>query len=262
MSLRNALNGVFAIYKPTGWTSRDAINYVQNSLSKQLRGDSTKRIRDRDKLKIGHGGTLDPLAEGVLTLGVGSGCKQLHGLLQCSKEYEVQAKLGYATDTYDSEGQVTHKSSGATMSPSQSQVLSVLDQFRGQIQQVPPIYSAISIQGKRAYDYARQGIPLPKPIEPRTVDIHELELLDYYTKDDDTSMRLKVRCGGGTYMRSLVHDIGIELGCYGHMTGLLRTEQGGFTLDDCLTIIDANGNRCISLEDVIAAIGRRKNGHA
>ncbi|KAI9497465.1 putative tRNA pseudouridine synthase 1-like protein [Zychaea mexicana] len=239
-SLRHALNGVFSVYKPTGYTSRDAVNMVQDSLSEQLRlrMDFTKKLKNRDKIKIGHGGTLDPLAEGVLILGVGDGCKKLHDFLHCTKEYLVLAKFGQATDSYDSEGTITH--SGSTSHISRQSLLSILPQFKGEITQVPPIYSAISIQGKRAYDYARQGIALPRPIEPRQVQILALDLVEFH----HPYAVYRVECGGGTYMRSLVHDIGLALGSYSHMTGLKRTRQGTMTIQDALelTMVDDNSN--------------------
>ncbi|KAG2227671.1 hypothetical protein INT45_004713, partial [Circinella minor] len=233
-SLRHALNGVFSVYKPTGWTSREAVNKVQDSLSRQLQArlEMTKKLTQRDKIKIGHGGTLDPLAEGVLILGVGDGCKKLHDYLQCTKEYIVLAKFGQATDSYDSQGTITH--SGSTDNINQQSILSILPQFKGEITQIPPIYSAISIQGKRAYDYARQGIELPKPIEPRKVQILALELMEFH--DNNQQALFRVECGGGTYMRSLVHDIGHALGSYAHMTGLKRTRQNTMTIENSLDI--------------------------
>ncbi|KAI8140859.1 pseudouridine synthase [Fennellomyces sp. T-0311] len=248
-SLRHALNGVFSVYKPSGWTSRDATDAVQNSLSEQLRirAGITKKLKQRDRVKIGHGGTLDPLAEGVLILGVGSGCKKLHEFLHCTK-YEVLAKFGQATDSYDSEGMVTH--TGSTDHITKDVLLSILPQFQGEITQVPPIYSAISIQGRRAYDYARQGVPLPRPIEPRKVNILALDLLEF--QRDHALFR--VECSGGTYMRSLVDDIGRALGSYAHMTGLKRTRQGAVTLHECLQLVDGQGRRHLDLETVVRVL--------
>ncbi|KAI9266908.1 pseudouridine synthase [Phascolomyces articulosus] len=259
-SLRHALNGVFSVYKPTGWTSREAVNKVQDSLSEQLhaRLGMTKKLKQRDKIKIGHGGTLDPLAEGVLILGVGNGCKKLHDYLHCTKEYLVLAKFGEATDSYDSQGTITHH--GSTDHINQQNILSILPQFKGEITQVPPIYSAISIQGKRAYDYARQGIELPKPIEPRQVQILELELLDYQQESQKKEALFRVECGGGTYMRSLVHDIGHALGSYAHMTGLKRTRQGITMIKDTLAISNSHNNlngMAVDLDKVLEIINSK-----
>ncbi|KAI9322189.1 pseudouridine synthase [Dichotomocladium elegans] len=168
------------------------------------------------------------------------------------QEYDVCVQFGAATDSYDSEGTITHVASKDKY-PSLDQLVAALNHFRGEIDQIPPIYSAISIQGKRAYDYARQGIPLPKPIEPRKVRIDSLELVQY--DDDGGDALLRVTCGGGTYMRSLVHDLGLTLGCYAHMTGLKRTRQGPFTLEHCLALVQKGEDgyqhrQLLSLEDV------------
>ncbi|KAI8977900.1 tRNA pseudouridine synthase B, partial [Pilobolus umbonatus] len=173
---------------------------------------------------------LDPLAEGVLVMGVGEGCKGLRGYLQCEKEYLVTAKFGAATDTYDSQGVITHQ--GKTDHMTRELVENTMPMFRGCITQVPPIYSALRMNGKRLYDYARQGIALPKAIEGRQTTIDELEMVEYNV--DECVFRVK--CGGGTYMRSLVNDMAISMGTYGHMTALIRTRQGLFNVDNSLTL--------------------------
>ncbi|KAG1051850.1 hypothetical protein G6F43_005972 [Rhizopus delemar] len=228
--LRNSLNGVFSVYKPKGLNSRKATDYVQLALSNELLGRTSSKLKRNELIKIGHGGTLDPLAEGVLVLGVGSGCKQLSNYLKCNKEYIVTAKLGQSTDTFDSEGKVINQ--GNIDHLTAGLVEETLRAFKGTISQTPPIYSALRMNGKRLYDYARDNIPLPKPIQPRTVLIEEIELVNF--SGDMCSFR--VQCGGGTYMRSLVHDMAISMGTFGHMTGLQRTRQGAFNLNNSLLL--------------------------
>ncbi|KAL0091202.1 tRNA pseudouridine synthase B [Phycomyces blakesleeanus] len=173
----------------------------------------------------------DPIAEGVLAvLGVGSGCKHLHTFLKGNKEYEVEVAFGQATDTYDSEGKVTKF--GSIDNLSAHKVEDALEAFKGNVWQVPPIYSALNMDGRRLYDYARKGVSLPRPIKAREVEIRSIELTGF----DDGKCMLRVGCGGGTYMRSLVNDLGIALGCYAHMTGLKRTRQGQWTWEDALSI--------------------------
>lgn len=111
-------------------------------------------------------------------------------------------------------------------------------------------YSALHIQGKRLYEYARENIPLPVEIKPRTVHIHQLELLEY----NPPHAMFKVECGGGTYMRSLVHDIGLDLQCYAYMSGLLRTRQGGLTLQNALPLVDQDGNNCLQMSSILKAL--------
>ncbi|KAI8640779.1 tRNA pseudouridine synthase B, partial [Parasitella parasitica] len=167
---------------------------------------------------------------GSSVLGLGRSCKQLSSYLECSKEYIVQAKFGQSTDTFDAEGQVIQI--GKTDHLTRELIEKTLPQYQGHVTQVPPIYSALKMNGRRLYDYARQGIPLPKPIEPRRVFIEDIELIDFH----DTECKLRIVCGGGTYMRSLVHDMAISMGTYAHMTALLRTRQGSFTVDDSLKL--------------------------
>ncbi|KAG0171750.1 hypothetical protein DFQ30_000432 [Apophysomyces sp. BC1015] len=251
-TLAQKLNGVFAIYKPKGWTSRAATNKVQQFLSQKLMtsqslenemvNDPKVRIKRRDRIKIGHGGTLDPLAEGVLgkldshtVLGV-----DVSNYMGFSKEYEVTAKFGQATDSYDSDGQVTHQ--GRTDHLTREGLEAVLPRFRGEISQLPPIYSALKMDGKCLYDYARQGKALPRPIEARQVQIYRLDVAQY-TADGCV---LKVESGKGTYMRSLVHDLGLALGTYAHMVGLKRTRQAAWSSTEAIPI-----DKEISLDAVL-----------
>ncbi|CEP16583.1 hypothetical protein [Parasitella parasitica] len=215
---------------PRGWSSRKAVDFVQYALSNEL-WTRQSPLGQKHRLKIGHGGTLDPMAEGVL--GLGRGCKELTDYLECTKEYIVQAKFGQSTDTFDAEGQVMQI--GRTDHLTRDLIEKTLPQYQGHVTQVPPIYSALKMNGRKLYDYARQGMPLPKPIEPRRVFIEDIKLIDFNEKE----CKLRIICGGGTYMRSLVHDIAISMGTYAHMTALQRTRQGRFTIDDTLKL-DSN----------------------
>ncbi|KAL1936021.1 hypothetical protein VTP01DRAFT_155 [Rhizomucor pusillus] len=271
-SLRQAINGVFALYKPRGWTSREATNAVQNFVSRELSKSHT-RLQRKDRVKTGHGGTLDPMAEGVLIIGLGTGCKKLHGFLGCTKvclaltagtileedddlhmilflpkEYHVRATFGAATDTYDEEGEITH--TAPTASLSREAIEAILPKYRGEILQKPPLYSALHVQGKRLYEYARENRPLPVEIKPRPVHIHRLELLEF----NPPHAVFKVECGGGTYMRSLVHDMGLDLQCYAYMSGLLRTRQGDMTLENALPLVDQEGKKCLQMSSILKAM--------
>ncbi|KAI7899056.1 tRNA pseudouridine synthase B, partial [Cokeromyces recurvatus] len=168
----------------------------------------------------------DPLAEGVLVLGVGDGCKQLSTFLQCSKEYIVTAKFGEATDTYDAEGTVIQKCK--TEHLNKQLIQDTLQKFKGHITQTPPLYSAVRLQGKRLYDYARLKLDLPEPIKTRQVFVEDIQLLDFH----ENSCKIRVVCGGGTYIRSIVHDMATQMETCAHVTALIRTRQGDFTIDD------------------------------
>ncbi|KAA1175801.1 tRNA pseudouridine(55) synthase TruB [Marinobacter salinexigens] len=204
------VNGILVIDKPQGVTSNGILQQV-----KRLYGAA----------KAGHTGALDPLATGVLPLCFGEATKFSQMMLDSDKAYVATAKLGVRTETGDSEGAVVSEKpvpSGLT-----AEVLEpVLDQFRGNIQQVPSMYSALKHQGRPLYEYAREGIEIERPARP--VTIFELTLLDIR----ESEMDIAVSCTKGTYIRSLVEDIGEALGCGAHVTALRRTMASGFTLED------------------------------
>jgi tRNA pseudouridine55 synthase len=195
----------------------------------------------------GHGGTLDPLATGVLVIGVGSGTKQLQNYLQGSKKYRATAELGYETTTLDSEGPVTRREPADHVTEL-DQVRAVVPQFVGKIQQVPPLYSALRKDGVKLYEKARKGATVDDvEIEAREVEIHRIEVLSELGADPDAppmaaesgtsrlpKFDLMVECGGGTYIRSLVRDIGYKLGTCATTTYLERTKQGPFTVAESL----------------------------
>ncbi|CAG8520419.1 16182_t:CDS:2 [Funneliformis caledonium] len=222
-------------------------------------------ISQKNKLKLGHGGTLDPLASGVLVIGVNDGCKRLQDYIKCKKIYEAVGMFGFATDTYDSEGKVI--AIGPTEHITKEDISQLLTKFIGDIMQVPPMYSALRIDGRRLYDYARKGLSLPRNIQARSIRIDSLSLLDFTTnhnfqipKTDITItdknnhveninqasypiFKIRVECGSGTYIRSLIHDIGKELGSAAHVVELKRLQQGNFILkkntlewNDCLIL--------------------------
>ncbi|MFN3659694.1 MAG: tRNA pseudouridine(55) synthase TruB [Brevinematales bacterium] len=213
------MNGVLPLKKPSGLSSYDMIRMLQS------------KIRALKRIKIGHAGTLDPMAEGVLLLLIGEATKLFSFLLEHDKVYEVWIQLGIATDTDDSTGNVIATSD---RTPSQGDIASVVARFQGKIWQVPPRYSALKIQGKRAYDLARKGEHVA--LQPRQVDIFEHVLLEY---DEKTKvMHTRVHCSSGTYIRSLARDIGEMLGCYGHVVRLVRTQILGIELDGCVSVED------------------------
>jgi tRNA pseudouridine55 synthase len=178
--------------------------------------------------KIGHGGTLDPAATGVLPVCLGAGTRFAEMVLLGTKEYRVTVTLGTATDTYDSEGQVTDEAEwqGLTLDA----VEAALEQFRGEFEQTPPMYSAVKHQGKRLYELARKGIEVER--KARLVEVKQLDLKRW----EPPELELYVECSHGFYARSLAHDLGRALGSAAHLSGLVRTRAGLFRIEDSHTI--------------------------
>ena len=179
--------------------------------------------------KVGHTGTLDPMATGVLPIMIGGATRFLDYLPESDKGYRAVFVLGKTTDTLDITGTVTAENE---VNASKADVESVLTQFKGRIMQTPPMYSAVSVNGKRLYDLARQGIEVER--EKREVEIKSLELAD--CNENENEYPIDVLCTKGTYIRTLIDDIGRVLGCGAVMTSLVRTYAMGFTLDDCKTL--------------------------
>ena len=206
-------NGIIIIDKPQDWTSMD--------VCAKLRGIFREK-------RVGHGGTLDPMATGVLPVFVGRATRAVEFAGESEKEYVAGLKLGVVTNTQDTTGQVleTHP-----VSVTREEVEEALAPFRGNILQIPPMYSAIKRDGKKLYELARAGKEVDRP--PRPVTIRALEVAEQTGPDAYT---LRVRCSKGTYVRTLCHDIGAALGCGGCMSALRRTEAGGFTLKDAVTL--------------------------
>ena len=181
--------------------------------------------------RVGHAGTLDPMATGVLPVFVGQATKAVSFAEDGKKEYRAALRLGVVTDTQDVWGAVLAE---APVSVSGDELRAVLPRFTGDIEQVPPMYSAIKIQGQKLYELARKGVEVAR--KPRGVTIYDLELLE---QDAAGDWGLRVVCSKGTYIRTLCHDIGAALGCGGCMSALTRTMAAGFTLDEAVTLDDA-----------------------
>ena len=236
------LNGVFAVYKPPGVTSTRLLNSIKYTLSRHQPAPNGAR---RPLVKAGHGGTLDPLAEGVLVVGVGSGCKQLSSYLGSSKCYTVTAQLGSATDTYDADGKVTNEAVAAVVGAvTGTHIREALTTFVGSIQQRPPVYSAVHVNGRRAHQLARSGRTVVIP--EREVEVHRAEVSHYDA--DKAQVVLRLWTGKGTYVRSIVHDLGVALGCYAHVTRLIRDQQGRWVVKRANTIADEQ--EALRMEDL------------
>jgi tRNA pseudouridine55 synthase len=227
--------GILAVAKPADWTSNDVVSYLRGALEREARrrGARPARVgsrRNRGRaVRVGHGGTLDPLATGVLVIGVGRGTKELQSYLAGPKRYTVEGEFGFETNTLDMEGNVTKR--GDAKHITQQALQDVLPQFVGKIQQVPPIFSAIRKDGKKYYQHARQGkVADDMDIQPREVEILSINLLDCQLP----KFTLDVSCGSGTYIRALIRDIGHALDSFATTTRLERTQQGQFSLDDAL----------------------------
>ena len=211
------MDGIIVINKPQNFTSFDVVAV--------MRGVAKTK-------KVGHTGTLDPMATGVLPLLFGNATKAQSLLPDSSKEYIAEFKLGITTDTLDIWGTIKEEK---PVNVSASDIENIIPNFSGNILQLPPMYSAIQKDGKRLYELARQGIEVER--EKRLVNIDTLRLLSY---DENTSTgKLLISCSKGTYIRSLIDDIGSELGCGAVMTSLCRTSACGFTLDNAITIEQA-----------------------
>ncbi|NMG66223.1 tRNA pseudouridine(55) synthase TruB [Azoarcus indigens] len=210
--VRRAVDGVLLLDKPKGLTSNAALQTARRLLN---------------AAKAGHTGTLDPMASGLLPLTFGEATKFSQMLLDADKTYLATVVLGAETDTGDADGEVvrTHP-----VDVSETRLQEVLADFRGEIRQVPPMYSALKRDGKPLYEYARAGIELER--EARVVHIHRLELKAF----SDSGFTIEVDCSKGTYIRSLATDIGAALGCGGHLSALRRTRIGAFTVEEAVTL--------------------------
>lgn len=249
--------GLFAVDKPLGWTSQDVVGKLRHVLEKDAKARNApdnRTKRRRPWMKVGHGGTLDPLATGVLVCGVGAGTNNLQKYLVGSKGYVAEVTLGYQTTTLDADpkGEIVEEKTYDHVT-SREEIDKVLQsKFTGTIQQIPPIFSALKVNGKKLYELGRKGQTAEDvKIESREVVIYDLKLLDdenikQDSNDNDEAkpiqkFRIQVECGGGTYIRSLVRDIGIELETVATMTSLKRTKQGQFLPEHCLQYKQSTG---------------------
>ncbi len=201
------------------WTSFDLVNRVRNTLCKKT---------GIKKMKVGHAGTLDPLATGLMILCTGKATKQIESYQAEEKEYVATLKLGATTPSYDRETEEDNNFDFQFVT--KEMFVDVLKNFEGEIAQVPPVFSAVKVKGKRAFDYARKGESLK--LEPRKVFIRKIDLVSF----DLPTIVIKVVCSKGTYIRSLARDIGEELKCGAYLTGLQRTRIGEFKVENAMTI--------------------------
>jgi len=208
------VDGWLVVDKPLGISSAKVVGAVKYALGAQ---------------KVGHGGTLDPLASGILPIGLGEATKTMPYIVDATKEYAFDVFWGVSTDSDDSEGEILHK--GGSI-PSAADVESVLPEFVGEIEQIPPAYSAIKIDGERAYKLARSGEQVV--MKSRVVEIQSLTIVSHEEIANKTSFH--VTCGKGTYVRSLGRDIALKLGTYGHITALRRLRVGPFALDRAISL--------------------------
>lgn len=213
---------VLCIDKPLGWTSFDAVKRLRGALSRRL---------GLKKIKVGHAGTLDPLATGVMIICTGRATKRIDELQAGVKEYVATLALGATTPSFDLETEID--ATYPTAHITENLVREVLGRFTGAIEQVPPAYSACKIDGRRAYDLARKGREVE--LKAKTLIIDEIELLSFSPQE----ISIRTVCSKGTYIRALARDIGQALGSGAHLTALRRTRVGDITLDNCLSVADA-----------------------
>ena len=206
------MNGIVIVDKPQDWTSQDVTSRLRRVFN-------TRRI--------GHGGTLDPMATGVLPVFVGRATRGVEFFEHAEKTYETVLRLGLTTDTEDITGTVLTEQ---PVSVSEADILQVLPQFRGEILQVPPMYSALKVNGQKLYDLARKGKEVER--QPRPITIHELTFLGFC----EDGVRLRVRCSKGTYIRTLCKDLGAALGCGGCMAQLRRVSAGEYTIQEAVPL--------------------------
>ncbi|TAL89028.1 MAG: tRNA pseudouridine(55) synthase TruB [Candidimonas sp.] len=209
------LDGVLLLDKPEGLSSNHALQRAKRAL---------------DARKAGHTGTLDPFATGLLVCCLGRATKLSAAMLNADKVYHATLGLGEETDTGDLTGHIVFQAPASFQGVSGDDLEQAVTGFRGQIEQIPPMYSALKRDGKPLYEYARQGIELERP--PRTITIHKLEVLSLNGRQAE----IMVHCSKGTYIRTLAQDIGRLLGCGAHLTALRRTQVGPFSLDDAIAL--------------------------
>lgn len=229
------MNGIICVNKPQDFTSFDVVAKLRGILKMK---------------RLGHGGTLDPMATGVLPVFVGTATKACDIMPDSSKSYRAGFRLGEASDTQDVTGKILTRSD---KSVSEAQLLEVIPEFTGKIMQLPPMYSAVQVNGKRLYDLARQGIEVERA--PREIEVEGISLEEYNPLTREGI--LTISCSKGTYIRTVINDIGEKIGCGGIMTSLVRTSSGGFTLADCYTFEEIQQARDEDrLEELILPVER------
>jgi tRNA pseudouridine55 synthase len=211
--VRNAISGALVVDKPVGMTSHDVVQAIRN-------GTNLRRA--------GHTGTLDPRASGVLVILVGPAVRLSEYVSASDKRYQAIIRLGGSTDTFDAEGLVTPTKDPVNVTEAQFE--EALKTFIGEIEQTPPPYSAVKVQGRKAYEMARQGEEVD--LAPRKITVHHLEVLEWTPPE----VVIDVHCSSGTYVRSLANDLGVKLGCGAYLVGLRRTKSGRFSLRDSVPL--------------------------
>ncbi|MYC07089.1 MAG: tRNA pseudouridine(55) synthase TruB [Chloroflexi bacterium] len=215
-SQKPQIDGILNIHKPYGMTSMDVVRRVKRA------------VRQR---RVGHGGTLDPIATGVLPVFLGQATRLMEHVVGGGKTYLTSIELGITTDTYDALGEITARTDASTVSAiSHEYIERVLPDFSGEILQVPPMYSALKRDGKRLYELARAGVEVER--EARPVVVHNVALTEW----TPPVATLEIHCGKGFYVRSLAHDIGQALGCGGNMKSLVRLKSGAFAIENAVSI--------------------------
>ena len=229
------MDGIIIINKPKGCTSHDIVYKIKKMLNK----------------KVGHTGTLDPMAEGVLPILIGKGTQLSKYLINHDKKYIVELQLGIKTDTADSEGKIIEEKTVNETKLSKENITNVLQTFIGKQEQIPPIYSAIKVNGKKLYEYARKGQEVE--LKPRQIEIYDIKLIDYSM--DEKQIKFEVFCGKGTYIRSLCEDIATKFETVGYMKSLKRTQVGNFKIDNSITIEELKNlienNENIDIDDIL-----------
>ena len=204
---------ILNIYKPSGMTSFDVVYKIRKKL---------------DVKKVGHAGTLDPLAEGILLILVGKATKQSASLTGLAKSYRAEIILGRETDSYDTDGSLIAERDSSSLETDEIEL--ALQNFRGETEQIPPMYSAVKVDGKKLYELARKGIEIER--KARKVNIDKLELIGW----NPPHLEIEIDCSKGTFIRSLAHDIGQLLGCGGCIEKLIRTRVGDYTIEESLNL--------------------------
>jgi len=221
------LTGFILINKPTDWTSHDVVAYIRGIVKQKLKQDGL--IAESKKIKVGHAGTLDPFATGLLIIGIGrDATKRIDEFKNMRKEYIAEIMFGAISDTYDKTGTIQQYSDTAIMKQfSIEKLINILQSFVGKQNQIPPMYSAKKVDGKKLYELARKGIEIKR--KPSEIEIYKIELLNYYPTPN-----IHISCSAGTYIRSLIHDIGQKLDVGAYCTELQRIKIGTYTVNDAI----------------------------
>ena len=227
-------DGVLVVDKPAGMTSHDVVDEIR------------RRFKTR---KVGHAGTLDPDATGVLLVGIGRATRFLSYAQEAPKRYAAAARFGMTTTTQDAWGETV---SERPCSFGRDELVVALEKLTGTIEQVPPMVSAVKVGGRRLHESARRGEEVDRPARPATV--YELTLVSFTAHAEHPEAELDVLCSGGTFVRTLIHDVGEMLGCGAHMTKLRRHETGGFTLDDATPLAHIGEAHLRPLVDVVRVL--------